>query len=660
MSRGLLGKRIPLLVGGLWLLWLGGLARQLSFAAGGPTEGGFPALLNLYGYIHVTAWGLGWSAMRRLNLALTALETTILSYLLGLGILSSAIALAGFFGWLTASAVFVILAFAGLPAALSAPEAVANLRNVFRASRFFSPTDLYERSLFVLVALTVPVMLAHTLTPVWDYDALLYHLEAPRRFLAHGGIYFDQEMMRSAYPYLGEMLFAAGMMFHLDVLSKLIHLTYAVLFVLGVYAMGVRFFNRQTALIAAGILVSVPSFILWSTWASIDFAWAGYELWSVYAITRWLTDERQPSRRWLMLAGVMSGFAAGTKYISVPPLLILAALLAWFSRRGLQQSTGETLRALLVFSLSAALAGGGWYLKNLILTGNPVYPLVFGGAGWEPLERKVFNAYMQTFGMGKTPLHLLLLPYNVYAHQDRFSTMPQELIHPLLWLAFLFPFCAKCNKHSFLIIYTMTYFAWWFLGSQVIRFLLPITGFLALFAGAVLEKFPKWAGNALKFSLISGLMIVSLVYHTLTLRNAGAFEYMGGRLSSDSFLRVVVDDYHVKQYIQASLSPAERALFLWDGRGYYCDNRCIADTEQALAVGLAFNSPPPASLARELREKGVTHLMLSLSDANFFVALHDPQGLHRRALEYYQTIFLPACGKSVFKDAGMELFQIDC
>jgi len=617
-------------------------------------------LLVLYVYVHLTALGIGWMVVRRFRLVLTDLELLLLAYMLGFGILSGIVALTGFLGRLTPPVVLVSLALSGVIASFAWQESLRGVWTVLRSLRFTRVSTIHERLLLILILLTIPVLLTHVLTPVWDYDALLYHLEVPRRYIAHGGIYFDRDVMRSAYPYLGEMLFAVGIMFRLDVLSKLVHLTYAVLFVAGVYAFAARFFNRGTGLTAVGILLSVPSFVLWSTWASIDFAWAGYELWGVYAVSMWLSDENHDSRSLLILAGIMSGFAASTKYISVPVLVLLAILIAWFSVSRLRKNFGETIQSLLIFGLSAGLVMGSWYIKNLILTGNPVYPLVYGGPGWEPLEDMVLNAYVQTFGFGKTLLDFIRLPYTTYVFQDRFSTISQEIIHPLLWLAFLFPFLTRSRKHTFVTAYTMTYFVWWFFSSQVIRFLLPLSAFLALFAGAVIEKFPSMLRNVLKFSLISGLLIFNLVYQTLTLRNSGAFGYIAGQNSAVEFLRLFVDDYSVKQYIQETFSSDERALFLWDGRGYYCDERCIADTEQSIAVGLALDSPAPEELSEELRGNGITHLMLSSSDADFFIKFHDPAGFHGDAWDYYRNVFLPTCGRSVFRDGGMELFEIDC
>ena len=617
-------------------------------------------LFLLYGYVHLTSLGLGWVAVRRFNLALTDLERLILAYMLGFGGISFVMALTGFMGLFTPAAVFVSLAVSGVVASFAWRESLPGLWTVASRLRAAQPLDLFERLLSILIVLTIPLLLVHALTPVWDYDALLYHLEVPRRFIAHGGIYFDQDVMRSAYPYLGEMLFAVGMMFRLESLSKFVHLTYAVLFVLGVHAFGLRFFTRKTALTAVGILVSVPSFVLWSTWASIDFAWAGYELWCIYAVSMWLVDGDRDSKTYLMLAGIMAGFAASAKYISLPILVLVAVLIAWSSSFKLKKNLVGVMRDLLAYGMPAGLVMGGWYVKNLLLTGNPVYPLVFGGPGWDSLEDLVFGTYMQTFGNGRGLLDFMSLPYAVYAHQERFSTMTQEIVHPLLWLAFLLPFIDRARKYSFVFIYALLYFVWWFFGSQVIRFLLPVSAFLALFAGAVLEKIPKAPGNVLRYAMIPGLLIFNLVYQTLTLRNSGTFEYIAGQKPATEILRLFVDDYSVKEYIQRELDPGDRALFLWDGRGYYCDERCIADTEQSIAVGLALGSPVSDELSRELRGRGITHLMLSSSDADFFIRLHDPDGFHRHAWDYYRNTFLPDCGRSVFKDGGMELFEIVC
>jgi hypothetical protein len=304
---------------------------------------------------------------------------------------------------------------------------------------------------------------------------------------------------------------------------------------------------------------------------------------------------------------------------------------------------------------------GTWYIKNWLWTGNPVYPLIFGGPGWDALESRVLNDYVGTFGTGKTWLDYLLLPFNVYAYHNRFATIPIEVIHPALWLGFFFPVIAKPDKIFKVVpVYAILYFTLWVVSSQVVRFLLPLSAFAAILAGSVIEKSPSVLKNFLKFGLLGGLMILSLIHQVVTIQNASLWDYFIGQKSAAQVLPETNNNFETISYIQSSLTPDDRVLFLWDGRGYYCDERCIPDDEQSTAIRLSIDSPVPQELAQELDNNGITHLMLSSPDANWFITYHDPRGLHRKALDYFTKVFLPACGKSIFQDRGMTLFELTC
>jgi hypothetical protein len=189
---------------------------------------------------------------------------------------------------------------------------------------------------------------------------------------------------------------------------------------------------------------------------------------------------------------------------------------------------------------------------------------------------------------------------------------------------------------------------------------LPLSAFFAILAGSVIEKMPGTIKNGLKIGLIAGVLIFNLVYQVVVLNNSGAFLYITGQKPAEDLLLLFVDDYGVKQYVQNTLDRDQRVQFLWDGRGYYCDSRCIPDDEQSQAVKLAMDSPLPETLAEQLRADGVTHLMLNRTDANWFITYHDPGEYHQRTLEYFEADFLPICGKSIYKDVGAELYEIVC
>jgi hypothetical protein len=615
-------------------------------------------LVLLYGFILFAVFGLGRLAVRHLGIpTLTRFELLILEWLLGLGVLSLGIMALGFAGWLNPWLLLLWLGIAGVLAVREMNKSDPR-RFDFRLPRKRDP-HLILLQLIILIA--IPLLLVECVSPVWDYDAQLYHLQGPRQFLAQGQIAFNSEILRSAYPYLGEMPFLVGLAFDAASLAKLVNFSYAVLFMLSAYALGRRFFGRQTAYTAAGILIGGPAFWMWSTWAGVDFAWADYEFWSLYAIMMWLANNRKDAAKWMRLAGLMSGLAVGVKYLSFPSLLIVVLIILWKSAANSKQPLRDVLTNLKIFSSYAALAGGAWYLRNWISTGDPVYPLILGGPGWEPLEALVLNDYVGSFGAGKTWLDYLLLPYNVYAQHNRFSTIGIEWIHPVLWLAVLAPFWLKpIRRYSVLIVYACLGFGVWLFTSQIIRFLLPLTAILAVLSGAVIESFRSFAKNLLKIGLVGGLMLFNLVFQLQWLQEKAALRYLSGGQSHAEFLREMSYGYETIEFIHATLDVDQAVQFLWDGRGYYCNERCVADDEQSGAILLANGNPPPPALVADLREKGVTHLLLSEPYVTWFMVYHDPRGLHRDALRYFEEEFFPACGRLIHESSGMRLYEIVC
>jgi hypothetical protein len=73
---------------------------------------------------------------------------------------------------------------------------------------------------------------------------------------------------------------------------------------------------------------------------------------------------------------------------------------------------------------------------------------------------------------------------------------------------------------------------------------------------------------------------------------------------------------------------------------------------------LAFESPLPEELARDLHDRGITHLLLSKPVAKWFITNHNPLGMHRQTLNYFTKTFFPSCGKIVYSDQKMVVFEI--
>ncbi len=236
----------------------------------------------------------------------------------------------------------------------------------------------------------------------------------------------------------------------------------------------------------------------------------------------------------------------------------------------------------------------------------------------------------------------------------------REIIHPALWFALGLVLLRNFRKYTYLAIYSLLYFALWAFNTQVIRFLTPVSAIVALMAAYVISYLPKTIKKWLSAILLGGFICLSMFYQLWEFNDARIIKYFTGQASAADLLQAQVGNYRATNYIQSNLSETNRVQFLWDGRTYYCNQRCVSDDTQALGMNLSNGAPAPESVAHQLRTQGITHIMINRPDARWFIDFHDPDGLQKSALNYFEQIFLPACAKSIYMDNITELYILTC
>lgn len=98
---------------------------------------------------------------------------------------------------------------------------------------------------------------------------------------------------------------------------------------------------------------------------------------------------------------------------------------------------------------------------------------------------------------------------------------------------------------------------------------------------------------------------------------------------------------------------------LWDGRGYYCDERCVPDVAQTRWAQLAQKSWDAQLIADELATRGATHLLVSYEDWDFISRI-DRGDVQKRAFRFLQEEFLPACTRDLYTDEFYRLVELTC
>lgn len=627
--------------------------------------------LGLLALLLLLAGGAGRLLLRWLRFdGLDGLEQALFAVPLGLGILAYGILTLGLVGLLRPGAILIWLL---LLAAVTWREWGAIVAGwPGRASRLpgaWAGLSQTRRAALALAGAILFFALLQALAPPNDYDGLMYHLQAPRLFLEQGRLLLLPDLWQANGPLTVEMLFTVGLAFGSETLARLLHLTYTLLLVLAVYAAGRRYLGERGAWLAAGTLLGIPVLPLWASTTYADAAWALMEFLTLLALDGALRPPSGteaaggPVRRWTLLAGLTAGLALGMKTLALGGAAVLGLLLLWHGRAW---GWRPLLRQALVFGGVSLLVASPWYLKNLLWTGNPFYPLAFGGPGWPTQRLAWLMTYLQSFGVGQGPLDLLLLPWNLYAHHDRFATFFWSTEAPSLLfpLAFFYLLSRRVDRRlDGVALFALLRFIIWAAGSQQARFLLPAFPALSLLVAHVLARLADLPalpriGQVVGLALIGGTVLTTLFYAFAAAAQTGPLSVIVGAESKDSFLRRTVHDYAAMRFIQEELPPTARVLMLWDGQGYYCDARCLPDAEQSRWVQLVGSAPDPAEVAVRLREMGVTHLLFSEGDAAFIVGQHDPTGQHRAAAAFLLREFLPAHARQVYADERAYVYEL--
>jgi hypothetical protein len=496
------------------------------------------------------------------------------------------------------------------------------------------------------------------LAPPWDVDGLMYHLAVPKRYLELGTIQPLQDNWLSFYPSLIEMLFMFGMALGSDIFARLIHLTYAIWLVLATYALARRFSSPRLGILAAALLASVPIYQVWASAAYIDMGWALYEFLGLLALLEWWQGGK---RAWLSLGGVMLGFAMASKYLGLIGALVILLMVVWRLR---QRSWKEASRGFLLFIFAAALGCLPWYLKNLIWTGNPLFPLLLTPQGEMGEQFRLWQSYMHSFGAGRSLIETLLTPIYLYTRHQLYATFMGSIELPglLFPLVICYPFTRRQRWTDFLFAYLVLRYLGWLVGVQQIRYLLPVFPVASILTSYVILEMAEYFNQKriiqlIGKGLVGGVLAVGVVYGLLYFLSIRPLGVVLGLETKDEFLTRNVPDYAATRFIMEQLPPDSRVMFLWDGRGYYCDQRCLPDVLHAQWTVIRESSDSNQEILAKLREREITHILFSEWDADFILQ-RDGTGVHRKAVELVFSKEMNAFMEIIYQDEFISLFSL--
>ncbi|HEY69312.1 MAG TPA: hypothetical protein G4O08_01885 [Anaerolineae bacterium] len=507
------------------------------------------------------------------------------------------------------------------------PIALPKLISDIRTSLPIRPHTNIQRALAAFTVLMLVIAFLLALAPPTAWDSLVYHLTGPKLYLQERGLHHDLDLPYLGFPQAGAMLFLWGQMLVGPELAQLIHLTFVILTLMLLSHM-VRTFSQTSRWLTAALLLGVPTAVMLASWAYVEWI----TMFAVLASFLLIREEGGGAsagkqgdrwRLWMMaLAGFFAAMAFNAKYTAIGALLGLVAVVL-LERR--------SWRGLGVFIGVAVLSVLPYLLKNLVLTGNPVYPFFLDGKFWDSARAYWYSRG----GTGLTLLQLLISPWEatifgleggvVVGHAPYSATVGPALLAlmPLLALRF-----RQRNQETrrllraLLLLCGIAFIVWIVQCASSLllvqtRLLFPILPLAAILAGVGFDSLSekgRWTRLVhLIFGTLIGVMLALNAFEGII--HAVEASPVRVLLGLDTEAEYLASHLGEHAYVMADvnqLPEGARIRFLWEPRSYYCAGHVICEPDALLDRWWHDHQQlaNPGEIAESWRAEGVTHVLI--------------------------------------------------
>ncbi len=504
------------------------------------------------------------------------------------------------------------------------------MRHTLRGKRSVAPV--------VMLAALLPFAVS-LLIPPFRTDDLIYHLLVPERIAGTGRVPFDPHNVNSNLPMLFEMPLV---LFELPTLEPwlspfLINLA-VLLGIVGVY------WRIAVLHFGVGPRLALGAAIVWAyTPVVFDLSHSCYvELFMTLLVLlafghylAFLSDRTRVARWYCAL--LLLGLAAATKYLGVVYLALLIAY-EFFAFRG-QRRHYWGAAAL------AAVVAAPWYVRNWVVLGNPVFPMLSGlfPSPCLSAERAFqFERLLSNYHDGRGVFDYVLLPFKLLAGYSPSPRVARLGFGGRLSLFFVLSFAAitwRPRTRRLAAALFILYGVFWAVSSQQVRFLLPAATVASLGGLQVLSRQRRRVGRLVAGVLLSAAMLQNLIHIGDAMRENRIVSLLTGRISRDTFLTSHLPiSYGFAQHINERLDSSRvRLLTIGNfGRNYYFDVPTVTHTyydTECFDKAFAADGHDTAVVETFLRENRITHVLF---DFGYYRRIHaQSRHVDTQAVERY-------------------------
>lgn len=487
-----------------------------------------------------------------------------------------------------------------------------------------SPVQVVEKVLAFFSALVILLNLSVALAPPLAFDALVYHLTLPLRYLQVGQIVYNPEIMFWGMPQQAEMAYLFVLAIGRESAPAVLTWSLGLLTMLGLAGHLNRTFDRLTAWFAVTTVLSGFTFS-----RLLGLAYAEWFL-LFYALVWWQVLRRTllpgAGRGWLILLSVVAGFALSLKYTA--GTLVLLTILALFLRG---RSWKENLADILLFGSVVTVVSLPWWVKNFVWTGNPFYPLLFPAGAMDSIRYDFYHNIPSSL----TLLQALGFPWYITVWGVDGKLGPSASIGPLLlafWPLAYLDWRTWTKEQQRLIglatLLLLAGFALWVVAGSQNNLLVQTRLFIVIFLPWIFLASAGFQAT-LRIRLASirlGRIALTIVFMFLAFNVFETFsdvlpmrtiEANFGLFSRENYLTHNLGGLYSASEIIQQLPNESRVVMLWETRSFYCVPRCDSDE----IIDRWYHEARLHNTTAEIRtawlEQGYTHMLIWESGFEF-------------------------------------------
>ena len=515
----------------------------------------------------------------------------------------------------------------------------------------------------ILLVLLAEVVLG--LVPPTARDELTHHLAIPRIYVKSGRIFEIPFAPYSYYPMLLDMLYTPFIKWGWDSVPKFIHGLFGFLTGLLLYAYLSRRLSSIYGLLGFLFFISTPVVLRLSNLGYVDLGLTFYSTASLLCLLRW--RETATSSGWLILAGLLAGFALSTKPNSFLVFFLLTCGLVFTLSKTKQKSSVKELQCIVLFLCSALIAFSPWVVKNFIQTGNPFFPffgsLFSGGAGGigggiGAAGSGFFTRREMLYG--ESWLQIVALPFRIFiSGQDDNPQYFDGVLTPILILFLPWAFRGKwVEEKRLLFSFSLLYLLYAiFLVDMRIRYILPIVPPLVILTVYGIHNiYMRIVNPSFLFAVIVALIALNGVYLWRYFDKVSPVDYLLANESREVYLTRMLPEYPALQYINQDLPAEAKVYFLFVGRRVYYSKRDYfhdAGDNAWILLRIIQNAQSKDAIKLSLRNQGLTHLLAREDLLNRFLTNNLNSEQLRRWSSFARLHLQP-----LFRARGYSVYQI--